>query len=152
MTIIKASDNLTVDMSYYLNLLREQAQTNPILVFTELAELQAKIIAEYGEYSDKGRGLNRELKQIKGSLQARFSRKDPTNELALEGIKPNAANVKIAVETNEQYVELKEQIDDIQERKSALMSLKVLIDKSMDMVKAVTQSRNYSFDPDLLQD
>lgn len=152
MTIISASDNLQIDMAYYLELVRNQTQSNPILVFTELAELQAKILREYGEYSERGRGLQRELKQVEGTLRTRYSRKDQFNELLLEGLKPTAANVKAAIETNQEYVEVKEQIDEIQERKGSLMGVKVLIDKCMDMVKAITQSRNHSIDPDLLQE
>lgn len=152
MTIISASDNLQIDMAYYLELVRNQTQSNPILVFTELAELQAKILREYGEYSERGRGLQRELKQVEGTLRTRYSRKDQFNELLLEGLKPTAANVKAAIETNQEYVEVKEQIDEIQERKGSLLGVKVLIDKCMDMVKAITQSRNHSIDPDLLQE
>jgi hypothetical protein len=152
MTMIVASEKLTVDMSYYLDLFKSQTQSNPILVFTELAELQAKILVEYGEYSERGRGLQRDLKQVSATLRTRFARKDQFNELLLEGIKPNAANIKSAIESNEEYVGLKEQIDDIQERKSSLMGLKILIDKCLDMVRAVTQSHNKTFDPDLVQE
>lgn len=150
MTIIVASDNLTIDMAYLLDLLRSKSQSDPLLVFTELFELQGKILKEYGEYSDRLRGLKRDLKVTEAALLTRFSRKDQFNELLLEGVKVTAVNVRSAIDSNDEFIVLKEQIDNIQESKNALMGIKQLLDQSMDMVRALTQ-RTQLFESDLLQ-
>lgn len=141
-----------IDFKLYLELLQTSTATQPLLVFTQFVELQLIVQASYREYSDRGRRCVRTLKTLESRLRTKFSSKeDASNPLVAEGIKLTKDNVSAYIEATPEYISLSQEIDEIQETKNHIWSIKLLIDRCLDMIK-IEAKKNYDDQDNLNSD
>lgn len=133
--LVPIGDNHVIDFDKYLDLFVNQAANDPMFTFAEFVRLQLKINEAYGECSEEGRRLHRDKNELEARLRTRLAAKDETNPLVAEGLKPTAANVTAWIESSAEYLSIKEKIDDNQEKKNTLGSLRHLVDRCLDMIK-----------------
>lgn len=128
-------DKFIINMDIYLDLFQNRSASDPMFVFAEFVKLQIKINDTYQEYSECGRRLSRDKNELEARLRTRLAAKDETNPLVADGLKPTQANVSAWIESSPEYLALKEALDDNQELKNTLGSMRQLIDRCLDMIK-----------------
>ncbi len=144
-------EDFVVDFEYYVNLLQDKTTEDPLFVFSKFMELQLKLQSRYSEWSERGRRLSRELTELDSKMRTRLAAKDEGNPLVVEGIKLTQANISAWIEAMPTHQKLKEDLDDVKEKKILIYSIKELVDHCISMIK-IEATRNLKhqnlFDPD----
>lgn len=133
--LLKIGTSYTVDFDKYLDMFENVAGRDPMMVFSEFVKLQLKINDAYREYSEEHRRLSRDKNELVSRLRTRCAAKDESNPLLQDNLKVTQANVTAWIESSPEYLSLKEALDENQEQKNTLGSIRILVDKCLDMIK-----------------
>lgn len=154
--LISLDDNGQVDVGN-MNLdgligLLNNVRQNPSEVIGQLLKVMQGLNSLVYQYSEKYDEQNEAMKLLDAELRGKFSRKDQSNPLFVNGVKLTNDNIDAEVRKDDEYQDMRNKVKKYKNYKSFLLTSYSIVNKTYDAALQVAKMKVSKSDSELKED